>query len=120
MYGSLAMFGLLSLACISGCAGNRTNDAVPANVERNWREHGSYYALLEIVDAHIDPFNHRNVSRADVRKYLGDGIDDRDGYPNAGPNFWVYPSSRRVPYGSYLLVYFDDSGHVEEIGWASE
>lgn len=120
MHSTLSLLGLLSLVCISGCAGNRVADAIPAVVDDNWREHRSYYALLEIVDEHIDPRAHHNVSKADVRKYLGQGIDDPDGYPNAGPDFWVYPSSRRVPYGHYLLVYFDNTGHVAEIGWASE
>jgi len=111
--------GLLMIAC-AGCAASAPQDEVPSAVYRAWREKGSYYALLEIVDAHIDPSVHSRVSKADVRGYLGPGADSPDLYPNAGPDFWVYFSSRRVPFGSYLFVEFDKAGFVKEISWGSE
>ncbi|MEX2213885.1 MAG: hypothetical protein WD768_07145 [Phycisphaeraceae bacterium] len=90
---------------------------VPASVYRQWHEQRNYYALVQIIDAHI----HVNgTTKAEVREKLGDGLDNRDGYPNAGPDFWVYPSSRRVPWEHYLLVEFDQRGIVKEISWASE
>ena len=93
---------------------------MPRDVYQAWREKDSYYALLEIVDAHIDPSVHPRVSKADVRKYLGPAVDSPDLYPNAGPDLWVYSSSRRVPFGSYLFVEFDKAGFVKEIIWGSE
>lgn len=89
------------------------------DVSRRWRERRDYYALLEIVDAYIDPFNHK-AAKADVLKHLGRGCDTPDSYPNAGPRIWVYPSSRRVPYGSYLVIEFDEDDMVKHIEWASE
>jgi len=82
-----------------------------------WRAFHDYYALLEIVDAYIDPFCN-NASKADVLKYLGDTHDPE--YPNAGPKMWVFSSVRRVPYGSYLVIRFDDNDAVKEVFWVSE
>jgi hypothetical protein len=115
---------ILTVLVISGCAssGHRSSAELYApapEVFHKWNEHQDYYALLEIVDAYIDPFNHK-ATKADVLKYLGQGCDSPEGYPNAGPKTWVYFSSRRVPYGAILIIDFDDHDVVTEIGWVSE
>jgi hypothetical protein len=81
-----------------------------------WQKGRSYYTLMEIVDAHIDPRQYK-ASKAEVRHLLG---DPEEGYPNAGPDFWVYSSSRHIPYGSYLCIYFDEQETVRKIDWVSE
>jgi len=86
---------------------------------RAWASSQSYYALLEILDAHLDPWTDA-ADRATVRRFLGAPIDSPDGYPNAGPNLWVYPSSRRVPWAHILLVDFDADGRVLSLDWVSE
>src|SRR5580704_11014454 len=91
--------------CISNHPRHKDDtENVSADAEVVWQKTGDYYALLKIVDAHIDPRYNGNVSEADVIKYLGDGSHDGDGYPGAGPNVWVYSSSRCIPEGSYLFV----------------
>jgi|GEM_PF-4482398 len=103
-------------------------DPVPESTYKAWQDHRSYYALLEIVDAHIDPCGgyespcgeprSYRATKAEVRRLLGDSID-KD-YPHAGPDTWVYSSDRHVPLGSYLVIEFDKQGLVKEIGWVSE
>ena len=93
-------------------------DPVPQTTSLAWRKHQSYYALLEIIDAHLDP-NYHEATKADVKTFLGEGIDDGL-YPNSGPDMWVYTSTRHVPHGTYLLISFDKHGVVKEIDWADE
>jgi len=122
-------FAILFLGVFSGFCGSadvitnttrKVNIGTPApEVFQRWARDHSYYALLEIVDAFIDPRSH-HATKADVRKYLGKGYDDTGAYPNSGPNRWVYTSSRLVPYGSYLLIEFDDHQSVKAIDWVSE
>jgi hypothetical protein len=71
------------------------------------------------VDRYIDP-NSNRATKKDVLRYLGRGCDSPDGYPNAGPKLWVYTSIRRVPYGSYLYIDFDEKDMVKAIEWGSE
>ena len=111
------------LICIVGCvevSKKTTTKTIldpSGEVFRKWKGDGDYYALLEIVDAYIDPFSHK-ATKADVLKYIGKKYDPD--YPNAGPKMLIFPSSRRIGYGSYLVVYFDDYDNVREIGWVSE
>jgi hypothetical protein len=114
------------LLLIFGCASCSHSTTIAPNapapeVFRKWKEHHDYYALLEIVDAYIDP-NLHEASKADVLKYLGHGIDTPDDYPNAGPKLWVYESVRRRCDGldTYLLVEFDERDIVKTIFWGSE
>ena len=86
---------------------------------RAWARSQSYYALLELLDAHLDPRDH-TVNRTTVRRFLGVPIDSPDGYPNAGPDLWVYPASRRVGWEHILLVSFGANGRVRSLDWASE
>ena len=110
---------LLATAALISCARQPAHpwEASP-RAYREWQETGSYYALLEIVDAHIDPFNKKNVTRQQVLHHLGTRYNPD--YPGAGPKMLVYPSSRKVPYGSYLIISFDDSDCVKSIDWVSE
>ena len=111
-----------ALLAVSGCAtqGTIEGDGVPPAVYDAWHKGRSYYALLQIVDAHIDPDNYNTATKEDVRKHLGEPIDDPELYPNAGPDYWVYISSRRGPNGSYLIIEFDSQGKVKGIDWVSE
>ena len=120
-----AILSLLLLMSLGGCTGAPARVASDGSLNpspevfKKWHEEGNYYALLEIVDAYIDPFNfNHKATKADMLKYLGQKCDSE--YPNAGPKMWVFPSSRRVPYGSYLVVYFDDHDNVKQIEWVSE
>jgi len=112
---------IILIAVVAGCvSAPESRSKEPASeVFQRWEKSRSYYALLELVDAYIDPLSNK-ASKSDVEKYLGPGIDTPDHHPNAGPNMWVYPSIRRVPHGSYLIIEFDDQGMVQRIGWVSE
>ena len=92
---------------------------VSPDVMQAWHEHRSYYALIEILDTHINPWG-KPATKAQVRDILGPGGEGPDAYPGLGPNTWVYTSSRKVPYGSYCFITFGDDGKVKEIDWASE
>ena len=114
----------LSALVLFGCRAS-TNSRLVATASRStanerWRASGDYYALLEIVDTHIDPAWNGKVSRAEVVRYLGEGLHNSDEYPGAGPKTWVYPSHRPVPSGSYLFVEFGDDGFVKQVSWGSE
>src|SRR5262249_30744815 len=111
---------LVLAALAIGCSSAPQADIPGPEVIRRWKQNGDYYALLEIVDACIDPLSGKKVSKADVRKYLGHGCETRNCYPGAGPKMWVYSSLRRVPYDSYLMIEFNDQDMVKNVGWASE
>lgn len=110
------------------CAGSESRTNKTSNLDvlapdpevfQRWTKDHNYYALLELVDAYIDPRMHQ-ATKADVRRYLGNGYDDTGAYPNSGPNLWVYPSSRRVQFGSYLIIEFDSHQRVKTVDWVSE
>ncbi len=110
------------------CDGSESRTNMTSNLDvlapspevfQRWTKDHSYYALLEIVDAYIDPRTHK-ATKADVRRYIGKGDDTKGYYPNSGPNLWVFPSSRRVPYGSYLIIEFDSHQKVKKVDWVSE
>ena len=113
---------ILLVAIAVGCASTPENSQHKVlrpdpTVYHRWTEQGNYYALLEIVDAHI----HEGVTKADVLKHLGTPFaDNPEDYPNAGPNNWVYHGNRRAPYGSYLYIGFDQNGLIKELSWGSE
>lgn len=115
----LTLFLVSIFGCVLGTTESKLDNLFDPSPDifRRWQEERSYYALIEIVDAYIDPLNNE-ATKTDVLKYLGKTYDD--GYPNAGAKMWVFPSSRRVPYGAYLIIYFDENDKVEEIGWVSE
>jgi hypothetical protein len=96
-----------------------TSNNPQADPVTRYHQTEDYYALLQIVDEQIDPAWNGRVSKADVLKFLGKGIDNPDLYPNAGPDYWVYTSTRRIPEGSYLCITFDN-GFVKSVAWGSE
>ena len=102
------------------CFSENLHGSVSDEVLARWLKDNSYYALVEIVDAYIDPQYSSAVSKARVRELLGPGMDRREDYPGASENRWIYPSSRHVPYGSYLIIEFNEAGNVRFLEWASE
>jgi hypothetical protein len=95
-----------------------TDDNVSEAVFIAWRENRSYYALLEILDAYIDPSFHK-ATKSDVIKYIGEG-SDIDIFGKKNEIQWYYTSHRR-PNGSVrLIITFNDDDIVTDIQWASE
>ena len=84
-----------------------------------WRNQGSYYALLEIVEGRLE--NGLGTLRRDaVTDLLGTRRIDWD-YPNSRRDgFLVWSSNRSVPMGSYLVVQFDARGIAQSYEWVSE
>jgi hypothetical protein len=124
-YGITGILLAIYLISLCGCSTTPASPLISAAAlddgpSQRWRTTGDYYALLELVDAHIDPEWNGKVSKADVAKYLGEGIHDPDGYPNAGPNIRVYESTRAVQVGAYLFIRFTDDGFVKSVSWGSE
>ena len=95
---------------IIGCAS-------PSTPEERWRETGSYYALLELVDEHLERAPEGTLTRSRVREILG-APGQYPGSPESGT--WCYAGSRRVPWGHYLLIRFDPDGTVGGFEWVSE
>jgi hypothetical protein len=84
-----------------------------------WRAHGSYYALLEIVEARLEP-GRGTMRREDVVELLGTQRIDAD-YPNSRRGgFLVWTSNRLLPTGSRLIVRFDRRGVAQSYEWVSE
>jgi hypothetical protein len=85
----------------------------------DWRKHGSYYALLEIVEARIEPALGK-IRMEQVIDLLGTRRVELD-YPNSRrDNFLVWSSSRLIPQGSCLIVRFSPDGIAQSIDWVSE
>ena len=95
------------------------DSAVSPQVMQAWRQHRSYYALVEILDTCINPWGDP-ATKAQVRKILGPGGEGPDAYPGLGANTWLYTSTRKVPYGSYCFISFGDDDKVKDVSWASE
>ena len=90
-----------------------------AAVMTRWRNHNSYYALLEIVETRLH-FGLGKMRREAVIDLLGDKNIDRD-YPNSRRDgFLVWGSDRSLPMGSYLVVQFDKNGVAHSYDWVSE
>ena len=84
-----------------------------------WRNHRSYYALLEIVEGRLQD-GLKKMRREDVIDLLGSKNIDWD-YPHSRRDgFLVWGSSRSLPMGSYLVVQFDKRGMAESYDWVSE
>ena len=84
-----------------------------------WRDHGSYYALLEIVEGRLES-GLGKVRREDVIDFLGTRRIDWE-YPHSRRDgFLVWSSSRSVPMGSHLAVQFDAQGIEQSYEWVSE
>ena len=106
----------------AACQQHRTN------VMAAWRNDGSYYALLEIVEARLgrpedDDAARRGglgIRREALIDLLGGERLDRD-YPNSRRDgFLVWSSQRALAEGSYLVVQFDKSVMAQSYYWVSE
>ena len=80
----LAVFCLMVSGCKSPYLAQHERDdwgsQVSADVMDAWHNHRSYYALVEILDTHINPWCNP-ATKAKVRKYLEEGDEGPDGYP---------------------------------------
>lgn len=86
-----------------------------------WRNHGSYYALLEIVENRFgDPEQQgEKLRREEVLGLLG--TEHLEDYPNSrSRNLLAWSSDRALPAGGHLLVFFDRSDRVQSYDWVSE
>jgi len=83
---------------------------------RLFRESNSYYALLELSEGIIEPEIGR-IRRRDIQELLGKGDPD---YPNSQGKLLAYGGDRQIPYGSHLLIHFDDNDVVDTVDWVSE
>ena len=118
----LAMWGFLISMGLSGChaAAQHTHDPVPPEVYQRWYESASYYALVEIVDAHLaNRPQHNRATKSDVRQHLGKpnwGTINQDSEKQ-----WAYQGSgRHVPYRDKLILTFNDENELIDIDWISE
>jgi len=106
-------------------AANKPNEDITA--ADRYRIRGEYKDLKEVVDTR---FVKGKTTREDVRLLLGKGGDNgaeaggQPGanyvYPGVGKHLWVYFSRRKEPYGSILLVEFDQHDRVSDFFWVSE
>ena len=111
------LVAVMALA-MCGCAhGPERASGVSRGVLQSWAEQRSYYALVEIVDAFIDPTVHR-ATKQQVEELLGGQRDD--GHPGASSDCWIYSSRRHVPRESCLCIYFDERSVVKKVDWISE
>ena len=94
------------------------DDPIWPPVYRAWQTKQSYYALVEIIDAHLDPSFHR-VSKADVERFLG---SPNWGTVNQDTNrVWAYQGlGRHIPQQDKALFNFDTNGALTTIEWVSE
>ena len=91
----------------------------PSETYHRWQTQQSYYALVEIIDAHLaNRPDHNRATKKDVLKHLGK--------PNwstftEDPKCWAYQGlGRHVPYGNKVLFTFNIKDELIEIYWVSE
>jgi hypothetical protein len=84
-----------------------------------WRNHSSYYALLEIVEGRLH-YGLGTLRRDAVIELLGARNIDWE-YPNSRRDgFLVWGSDRFLPMGSHLTVQFDQNDIAHSYEWVSE
>ena len=93
---------------------------VSPDVMEAWHRHRSYYALVEILDTHVQFWTYDPPTKAEVRDILGPRDEGPDAHPGIGPNTWVYWSRRKAPFGNYCFITFGEDDNVKSIDWASE
>lgn len=98
---------------------DKWRSTVSPEVMAAWKQHRSYYALVEILDSLINPWCNP-ATKDEVRKILGPPGEGQDAYPGLAANTWLYTSARKVPYGSYCFITFGEDDKVKSIEWASE
>ena len=96
------------------------DDPVSPEVYKKWQTEQSYYALVEIIDAHLaDRPDYNRPTKQDVLKHLGK--------PNWGTVMqdpkkqWAYQGSgRHVPYGDKVIFRFNEKEELIDFEWVSE
>ena len=116
-------YGIISLAIIlTGCTTvpPAHTDDVPVEICQKWQKEHSYYALIEIIDAHLTPgVDNRQITRKDVLNYLGkpnwgtiNQSQDRElAYQGLG---------RHVPLENKVLFTFNALDQLISVDWISE
>ena len=111
---------ILLLLGLTGCqtAGRATKNRISAEVYERWRKDNSYYALIEIIDAHLDRPDWSRATKQDVLRHLGK--------PNWGTikqdpeREWAYQGMRHEPYQNKVIFRFNDEDELIETYWLSE
>ena len=99
---------------------DQSTNPVSQDVYRRWKEGRSYYALVELVDAHLvyGPTQPR-TTRCDVLLYLGtpnwvatrQHPDDEWGYEGRG---------RHIPYADKVIFTFNRKDELIDICWVMQ
>jgi len=115
---------LLGMLCLCGCGAPPATttgiaDPVAPEIYRRWQQDDSYYALVEIIDAHLDRPDHCRATRRDVLRRLGQ--PNWDTICIDRERVWCYQGSgRHVPRQDKVLFTFDDRDKLVDIQWVSE
>ncbi len=120
MFDAMKRILILLLLGLAGCqmAGHATKNPVSAEVYERWRKDNSYYALIEIIDVHLDRPDWSRATKQDVLKHLGKPNWQTI---NQDPEReWGYQGMRHVPYQNKAIFEFNDQGELIEIYWLSE
>jgi hypothetical protein len=93
-------------------------DPVQSDIYRRWQGQRSYYALIEIIDAHLTP-GANQVSKRAVLKFLG---PPNWGTINQDTNrVWAYQGlGRHIPQQNKALFRFDTNDILTGVEWISE
>ena len=116
-------YGIILLAIIlAGClsAPTANKDAVPAGVYQKWQKDHSYYALLEIIDAHLTTrADNPHITKNDVMKYLG---EPNWGTINQDPDreLSYQGLGRHVPLQNKVIFTFNYADELISADWISE
>lgn len=95
-------------------------DPVATTVYQKWRQGNSYYALVEIIDAHLaNRPAHNRATKQEVLKHLG---PPNWKTVNQNPEKeWAYQGvGRHVPYGDKVIFRFNEEGELVDLVWVSE
>ena len=109
---------LIAVGCTNTTVINE--NVVSPSVYERWEKHNSYYALIEIIDAHLaNRPDYNRATKTDVKKYLGEpnfGMPNQDEKKELGYQGF----HRHVPYGDKVIFTFNTKDELIEMGWVSE
>ena len=113
---------ILIALCLAGCRSlpKSGDNPVSSDVYLKWEQGNSYYALVEIIDAHLaNRPDYNRATKQDVLKHLG---QPNWGTINQDPKKeWAYQGlGRHVPYGDKVIFTFNKKNELIDIGWVSE
>ena len=108
--------------CLAGCRSlsNGAGNPVSRDVYRKWQQGKSYYAPVEIIDAHLaNRPDYDRATKQDVFRHLG---RPNWGTINQDPEKeWAYRGlGRHVPCGGKVILTFNKKNELISIGWVSE